>query len=196
VARPGDADLTGRLFGRLRVVGPGPLSPHGKRTWVCRCGCGSDCRKPIPTGQLTSGRTTSCGCARAEAAGKMNPLAAFAATAAERPCRRCGASFRPATPWQRCCTPACQLASRDRSAEKPRRTPPRDLVCRMCGRMFTRQGRSVGCGRYCSDDCRQIVKTASVYARAAGPPEKQLAQLQDTLTRRLTRDHARPGPAG
>jgi len=52
-------DLSNRQFGRLlvkkRLTG---------RLWLCRCVCGIE--KSIPTGNLTSGQTQSCGCLRLE----------------------------------------------------------------------------------------------------------------------------------
>ena len=53
-------DLSGKLFGDLRPLSPGP-SKNGKSTWLCRCeACGKE--KLIKTQDLLYGRATSCGC--------------------------------------------------------------------------------------------------------------------------------------
>jgi len=58
-------DLTGLVFGRLtvleRVGTPG-------RGWRCRCSCSAQRVVEIKTGQLTGGKTRSCGCLQPEAA--------------------------------------------------------------------------------------------------------------------------------
>lgn len=58
-------DLSGQRFGRLTVSHRGvSKGPHS--AWVCLCECGT-ITKPILRHNLTSGRSTSCGCAHAEA---------------------------------------------------------------------------------------------------------------------------------
>lgn len=59
-------DLTGETFGRLTVVGFGSRRNRG-RFWLCQCSCGGeDSIKEVITGDLTSGKTKSCGCLRRE----------------------------------------------------------------------------------------------------------------------------------
>ena len=53
-------DLTGQKFGRLTVIERVENNKHGKARWKCECECGNDVF--IPTGDLKSGRTQSCGC--------------------------------------------------------------------------------------------------------------------------------------
>lgn len=56
-------DLTGRIFGRLKVVGRNPGTykhPH----WDCICECGN--KAIVGGGHLPSGHTTSCGCVNRE----------------------------------------------------------------------------------------------------------------------------------
>lgn len=59
-------DLSGRKFGRLTAVRQASEMP--RRTsglvWECACDCGSTTH--VPVGYLTSGNTTSCGCAHRE----------------------------------------------------------------------------------------------------------------------------------
>lgn len=55
-------DLTGQRFGKLTVLGPSDRRANGFMVWDCQCDCGS--KKGVPTPNLTSGRTKSCGCAR------------------------------------------------------------------------------------------------------------------------------------
>ena len=65
-------DITGRIFGRLTVIGHAfsHKTPSGQsRNYVCcQCTCGKSIN--VVTGALTSGNTTSCGCYRAEQAPK------------------------------------------------------------------------------------------------------------------------------
>lgn len=62
---PPKIDLTGKKFGRLTVIGPAPNS--GKNTnWLCLCSCGTI--KPVPTRNLRTGKTNSCGCLQREVA--------------------------------------------------------------------------------------------------------------------------------
>lgn len=60
-------DLTGRVFGRLRV-----LSVAGKRgrSWMWRCQCSCGRQHDVAGGHLTHGSITSCGCYRVEMARK------------------------------------------------------------------------------------------------------------------------------
>lgn len=51
--------LEGRKFGRLEVVYQSGYNRHGKRMWLCRCNCLR--RTRVPTGDLMSGQTKSCG---------------------------------------------------------------------------------------------------------------------------------------
>lgn len=61
-------NLSGRTFGRLRVLDRADdyIAPSGKHhvQWRCVCDCG--CETIVDAGQLTSGKTKSCGCLRAE----------------------------------------------------------------------------------------------------------------------------------
>src|SRR5271168_3209736 len=66
--RRGAVDLTGKRFGRLRVITyagyKGKVNPYSKSTgsilWLCACDCGD--RKVYRTSQLRSGKCVSCGC--------------------------------------------------------------------------------------------------------------------------------------
>ena len=63
----------GVVFGKLTVVREGPRVPNGARTArgiVVRCECGSD-EFVTNINNLRSGRTTSCGCAKRQAAAKI-----------------------------------------------------------------------------------------------------------------------------
>jgi hypothetical protein len=57
-------DLTGRTFGRLRVVSRGSNSNAGKARWRCSCRCGEE--SLVVASDLRSGRIVSCGCWRRE----------------------------------------------------------------------------------------------------------------------------------
>lgn len=56
-------DLTGKMFGSWKVVSRCQRSTKpGDDRWLCECTCESGTRKEISRGNLTSGRTKSCGC--------------------------------------------------------------------------------------------------------------------------------------
>lgn len=56
-------DLTGQRFGRLVAIKELPPATKGSNyRWECRCDCGNTVI--VRRGNLTSGNTTSCGCAR------------------------------------------------------------------------------------------------------------------------------------
>lgn len=53
-------EMTGRKFGRLTVIGLGPIVRPYKRTWICVCDCGNQIAARGEA--LRSGNTQSCGC--------------------------------------------------------------------------------------------------------------------------------------
>jgi hypothetical protein len=57
-------DLTGRAFGRRRVV-ERAHTRLGKVRWLCRCECGE--RRTVSATALTRGKSKSCGCLKREA---------------------------------------------------------------------------------------------------------------------------------
>lgn len=61
-------DLTGRIFGRLKVEAEGEpkvfTSGDRRRTFVCICECGN--RVTVQANNLTSGNSNSCGCLKHE----------------------------------------------------------------------------------------------------------------------------------
>ncbi|MCA1029268.1 hypothetical protein LCM23_24975 [Cytobacillus kochii] len=67
---PKPKDLTGQKFGRLTAIKSCGSNKLGKRTWLCKCECGSE--KIIVSGDLSSGRTRSCGCLVSEFTAKRN----------------------------------------------------------------------------------------------------------------------------
>jgi len=58
-------DLTGRRFGRLRVIEDAGRSPKKRTMWRCKCDCGKEV--VVMSHNLTTGRTKSCGCLQKEA---------------------------------------------------------------------------------------------------------------------------------
>ena len=56
---PKKLNLTGQKYGRLTVVKQSEYK-NKKVYWLCKCDCGNFCK--VPTGNLRSGNTTSCGC--------------------------------------------------------------------------------------------------------------------------------------
>ena len=64
-------NLIGQKFGRLTVLhNSGEKSNNGQIIWVCICICGHF--KSVPTSNLTSGNTKSCGCFKIEQIKKAN----------------------------------------------------------------------------------------------------------------------------
>lgn len=63
-------DLTGRRFGRLVVLYECDERKNRQVVWHCRCDCGNEV--DIRGSDLTSGRTTSCGCYQRERAAEAN----------------------------------------------------------------------------------------------------------------------------
>jgi len=57
-------DLTGKRFGRLRVLRRAPSGPHWQTRWHCECDCGN--AKVMQASNLTTGKSKSCGCGAEE----------------------------------------------------------------------------------------------------------------------------------
>ncbi|WDU82287.1 hypothetical protein [Caloramator sp. Dgby_cultured_2] len=65
-------DLTGKVFGRLSVIGYHSTNKRGKALWLCKCDCGNE---TVVIGEnLRSGKTTSCGCYNREMSIKANRI--------------------------------------------------------------------------------------------------------------------------
>jgi hypothetical protein len=56
-------DLVGQRFGRWTVIERGPNIKR-RAGWICRCDCGEE--RAVESGNLVTGRSTSCGCGRLE----------------------------------------------------------------------------------------------------------------------------------
>lgn len=56
-------DLLGKVFGRLEVISSAE-KVNGRTAWLCKCMCGKT--NVVEKGSLTSGKTKSCGCLKAE----------------------------------------------------------------------------------------------------------------------------------
>ena len=63
-------DLTGRTFGKWRVLSRAHVSANGQIYWNCACECGT--RRPVNGGSLKKGDSASCNCSKAEY-GKAHP---------------------------------------------------------------------------------------------------------------------------
>jgi hypothetical protein len=57
-------DLTGEIFGRLKVIGIGERKSPRKFYWLCRCECSN--MIIVDSSHLLSGATKSCGCLKRE----------------------------------------------------------------------------------------------------------------------------------
>ena len=68
-------DLTGKTFGRLKVIKRADdyVSPNGNRTvrWLCECSCGKSQPIIVVGNKLKNGWTKSCGCLREETISKI-----------------------------------------------------------------------------------------------------------------------------
>jgi hypothetical protein len=53
-------DLSGRRFGRLIVIKDAGRTKIGAVVWLCRCDCGAETN--VPSWDLKSSNTASCGC--------------------------------------------------------------------------------------------------------------------------------------
>lgn len=61
VVSPGQRDISGMRFGKLKAVSPTKeRGPGGSIIWLCKCDCGNEVKAEL--GQLTSGGRKSCGC--------------------------------------------------------------------------------------------------------------------------------------
>ena len=61
-------DLTGMRFGRLTVQRRAENNKWGQAQWICLCDCGNEAK--VDAGNLTKGKTQSCGCLWKEKAGR------------------------------------------------------------------------------------------------------------------------------
>lgn len=61
-------DITGQKFGRLEVIKFAGYTKHKAVTWRCKCECGNEV--VVRGDHLRYGRTSSCGCLRAETSAK------------------------------------------------------------------------------------------------------------------------------
>lgn len=102
--RKGDIeDLTGRVFGRLTVVGidseTHAASGRVSRRWACVCECGK--KSDVLSMNLNSGHTKSCGCLRADLAATKSKTHGAASHRNKTPTYRSWASM-----IMRCTNPA------------------------------------------------------------------------------------------
>lgn len=61
---PNIIDLTGKTFGRLKVMARAENGKDNSSRWLCLCACGKE--KTIRSKSLRTGSTVSCGCFRSE----------------------------------------------------------------------------------------------------------------------------------
>lgn len=59
-------ELTGQVFGRLRVIGFDHIARDGSTYWLCECSCGDKTRIVVRGYDLKHRRNPSCGCIRRE----------------------------------------------------------------------------------------------------------------------------------
>jgi hypothetical protein len=88
---PAARKLEGQVFGRLTVI-ERFRSRKGRVTWLCRCSCGK--LRELPSNDLTTGHTTSCGCLRRERLLASNTTHGHSARSGNTPTYRSWKSMR------------------------------------------------------------------------------------------------------
>ena len=63
---PRRLELSGQIFGRLKVIGFDHVARDGSSYWICECGCSARTRIAVRGYDLKTGHTTSCGCLQRE----------------------------------------------------------------------------------------------------------------------------------
>ena len=97
-------NIHGQRFGRWLVIEYHGRVP-GHHMWLCRCDCGKE--KAINSGNLISGKTTSCGCFRAEELSRTKSTHGMRSKNGERlrhPLYDIWVDMR-----RRCCDPKCKM---------------------------------------------------------------------------------------
>jgi len=61
----------GHKFGHWEILEEAPRNKHKQRMWLCKCGCAAQTERVVLASALTSGHSTSCGCARKAALTKL-----------------------------------------------------------------------------------------------------------------------------
>ena len=61
---PGFKDRTNDIYGRLTVISHAGKDHRNKHLWLCQCSCGN--KKIVVSDNLSSGKSKSCGCLKAE----------------------------------------------------------------------------------------------------------------------------------
>lgn len=64
-------NLMGQTFGRLRVISEAGRSKSSHVLWLCRCSCGN--QSTVPSDNLRTGHTESCGCLQKEGLAERCP---------------------------------------------------------------------------------------------------------------------------
>lgn len=59
-------DITGKVFGRLTVLGLDHVTDRGRTYWLCECSCQDRTRIVVRRDGLVSGAVLSCGCIQSE----------------------------------------------------------------------------------------------------------------------------------
>lgn len=65
-------DLTGKTFGRWKVLYMMPREKGKRVKWMCECSCEKHTRREVGTSQLTTGHSQSCGCLSIDRARESN----------------------------------------------------------------------------------------------------------------------------
>lgn len=155
---PKAADLTGRTFGKLYVVGPTEL--RGLRAWECRCSCGAVVT--LVTTRLTrpSGGVAACpGCSGARVR-----------TVVDRDCSVCGSPFQ-GDPKAMFCSSGCRKARRRGLQAGADHLPPPTRACEVCGAPFHFTHNRRTCSAACLKERRRRRALEGYRRRVERDPE-------------------------
>lgn len=175
-------NLTGQVFGRLTVLGEAPQDVwpknsrgHRKRSWLCRCECGTLLSYPVPTARLTRGNTRSCGCLQRDLASRSGQSARVHRKTTPRVCAQCGVPFQ-GTAKQRFCSAVCKEAFHGGR-------PPVPAECPVCGEPIAQPG--TGRSRlYCSESCRHRHGHRVAQREQDGTLGEQVAAIEAAIRKR------------
>jgi len=84
-------DLTGKRFGRLRVLHRAPSGPRWQTRWHCECDCGNI--KVMQASNMTTGKSKSCGCGAEETRRTNNAKAKLSEEQVREKCSEYGFDY-------------------------------------------------------------------------------------------------------
>lgn len=139
-------DLTGKRFGRLKVVGPAEphTFPSGQiaKQWRCHCDCGKDAI--VLQRSLTSGHTKSCGCQSTTLGHRWAKDLTGQQFGDLEVIERAGISKRKAPLWRCLCHRCGQEIILEGYKLTDKKSPRQDCGCRLRERYADLSGQTFG----------------------------------------------------